>query len=136
MVILVDAAVALVRVGFVVGRSDRFGPMRLDLGRLVVLGSKFQLAGDLLRTAVAPSFTEIGPLAAIAAIRTVLNYFLRLEIRQNATGSHEPLRDGGRPREPPRRIVTRWTVRCRSSRSRSRLSVRDPLPERPIRLVR
>ena len=36
----------------------------------------------VLRTAVAPSFTEIGQLAAIAAIRTALNYFLGREITQ------------------------------------------------------
>lgn len=39
-------------------------------------------AGDILRTAVAPTFTEIGQLAAIAAIRTALNYFLGKEIER------------------------------------------------------
>ena len=34
----------------------------------------------MLSTAVAPTFEEIGQLAAIAAIRTVLNYFLGKEI--------------------------------------------------------
>ncbi len=81
LVIVIGATVALVRVVLVVGKPDQFGPIRLDLGRFVVLGIEFQLAGDLLRTAVAPSFTEIGQLGAIAAIRTVLNYFLRIEIR-------------------------------------------------------
>ncbi|MFF3674606.1 DUF1622 domain-containing protein [Streptomyces sp. NPDC002120] len=33
-------------------------------------------------TAVAPGFTEIGRLAAIAAIRTILNFFLAREIAQ------------------------------------------------------
>ncbi|MEY2233443.1 DUF1622 domain-containing protein [Streptomyces virginiae] len=56
--------------------------MRLSLGRFLVLGLEFQLAGDVLRTAVAPSFTEIGQLAAIAAIRTILNFFLTWEIAQ------------------------------------------------------
>ncbi|MEW5528445.1 DUF1622 domain-containing protein [Streptomyces virginiae] len=51
-------------------------------GRFLVLGLEFQLAGDVLRTAVAPSFTEIGQLAAIAAIRTILNFFLTREIAQ------------------------------------------------------
>ncbi|APU38725.1 DUF1622 domain-containing protein [Streptomyces sp. TN58] len=57
-----------------------FNKIRLSLGRFLVLGLEFQLAGDVLRTAVAPSFTEIGQLAAIAAIRTVLNFFLTREI--------------------------------------------------------
>ncbi|MBH5334540.1 DUF1622 domain-containing protein [Streptomyces pactum] len=63
-------------------RVDGFNRIRLGLGRFLVLGLEFQLAGDVLRTAVAPSFTEIGQLAAIAAIRTALNYFLGREIAQ------------------------------------------------------
>lgn len=59
-----------------------FTPVRLSLGRFLVLGLEFQLAGDILRTAVAPSFEEIGQLAAIAAIRTALNYFLGREIAE------------------------------------------------------
>ncbi|MER5935622.1 DUF1622 domain-containing protein, partial [Streptomyces sp. NPDC002054] len=31
---------------------------RLDLGRFIALGLEFQLAADVLRTAVAPTFTE------------------------------------------------------------------------------
>lgn len=55
--------------------------IRLDLGRFLALGLEFQLASDLLRTAVAPTFAEIGKLAAVAAIRTALNFFLAREIR-------------------------------------------------------
>ena len=54
--------------------------VRLVLGSYLVLGLEFQLAADVLKTAVAPTFTEIGQLAAIAAIRTLLNYFLTKEI--------------------------------------------------------
>ncbi|MEZ3183217.1 DUF1622 domain-containing protein [Streptomyces pimonensis] len=64
------------------GQVAGFNRIRLRLGRFLVLGLEFQLAGDVLRTAVAPSFTEIGQLAAIAAIRTALNYFLGREIAQ------------------------------------------------------
>lgn len=64
------------------GKADGFNRIRLSLGRFLVLGLEFQLAGDVLRTAVAPSFAEIGQLAAIAAIRTALNYFLGREIAQ------------------------------------------------------
>ncbi|WP_327732805.1 DUF1622 domain-containing protein [Streptomyces nojiriensis] len=59
-----------------------FNKIRLSLGRFLVLGLEFQLAGDVLRTAVAPGFTEIGQLEAVAAIRTVLNFFLTREIAQ------------------------------------------------------
>ncbi|MFF3327926.1 DUF1622 domain-containing protein [Streptomyces sp. NPDC002889] len=64
------------------GRGAGFNRIRLSLGRFLVLGLEFQLAGDVLRTAVAPGFAEIGQLAAIAAIRTALNYFLGREIAQ------------------------------------------------------
>lgn len=50
------------------------------MGRFLALGLEFQLAGDVLRTAIAPSFDQIGQLAAIAAIRTGLNFFLGREI--------------------------------------------------------
>jgi uncharacterized membrane protein len=59
-----------------------FAPVRLDLGRFLALGLEFQLAADILRTAVAPSFTELAQLAAIAAIRTALNFFLGREIKE------------------------------------------------------
>lgn len=59
-----------------------FNRIRLSLGRFLTLGLEFQLAGDILRTAIAPTFTEIGQLAAIAAIRTVLNHFLGKEIEK------------------------------------------------------
>ncbi len=72
-----------------------FTPIRLSLGRFLTLGLEFQLSADILRTAVAPSFEEIGQLAAIAAIRTALNYFLgreieqeQLQIQQRADAAH------------------------------------------------
>jgi uncharacterized membrane protein len=59
-----------------------FAQVRLDLGRFLVLGLEFQLAADILRTAVAPNFTSLAQLAAIAAIRTALNFFLGREIKE------------------------------------------------------
>ena len=65
-------------------RSDahRFVEVRLGLGRYLALGLEFQLAGDVLRTAIAPTLDELGVLAAVAAIRTALNFFLNREIRE------------------------------------------------------
>jgi len=56
--------------------------IRLGLGRWLALGLEFALAADILRTAVAPSWREIGQLAAIAVLRTALNFFLEREIRR------------------------------------------------------
>jgi uncharacterized membrane protein len=61
---------------------DGFSAVRLGLGRFLALGLEFQLASDLLRTAVAPSFEQIGKLAAVAAIRTALNFFLARELKE------------------------------------------------------
>ena len=61
---------------------DSFVPVRLTLARFLALGLEFQLASDILRTAIAPSFEELGKLAAVAAIRTALNYFLSREVRE------------------------------------------------------
>ena len=85
VVILVGAVWAFARfvwVGVRGGGSRAFVPVRLTLGRFLALGLEFQLASDVLRTAVAPSFRELGQLAAVAAIRTALNYFLSREIAE------------------------------------------------------
>ncbi|HET9900297.1 MAG TPA: DUF1622 domain-containing protein [Actinomycetes bacterium] len=85
LVIFVGAVLAFVRfIVFAVRdrRTEFLTPIRLSLARYLTLGLEFQLAGDILRTAIAPTFQEIGQLAAIAAIRTALNYFVGREIRQ------------------------------------------------------
>jgi uncharacterized membrane protein len=58
--------------------------VRLLLGRHLALGLEFQLGADILSTAVAPSFEELGKLAIIATIRTVLNVFLQRELKEEA----------------------------------------------------
>ncbi len=78
----VVAAVAFVRAALVTRSTREFVRVRLRLGRYLALGLEFQLASDILSTAVAPTFEEIGKLAAIAAIRTLLNYFLGKEIEK------------------------------------------------------
>ena len=55
-------------------------PVRLNLGRWLALALEFELAADILRTAVAPTWNEIGQLAAIIVLRTALNFFLQREI--------------------------------------------------------
>lgn len=85
IVIFTGAAIAFVRFIMCTLRDRqprRFVAVRLDLGRFLALGLEFQLASDILRTAVAPTLKEIGELAAIAAIRTALNFFLAREIQQ------------------------------------------------------
>jgi uncharacterized membrane protein len=98
VVIMIGAVVAIVKFAAALTRRDinQFSAVRLSLARFLVLGLEFQLAADVLRTAISPSFAEIGKLAAIAAIRTVLNYFLNREIAQEQR-EVESLRQPPRP---------------------------------------
>src|ERR1700753_852674 len=47
----------------------------MRFGVWLLLGLEFELAADIVRTAAAPSWTDIGQLAAIGLIRTFLNFF-------------------------------------------------------------
>jgi uncharacterized membrane protein len=54
---------------------------RADLGRRILLGLEFLVAGDIIGTvAVAPTFESLGVLAAIVLIRTFLSFSLEVEI--------------------------------------------------------
>jgi uncharacterized membrane protein len=48
----------------------------LRFSRWLAAGLSFQLAADILETAISPSWAQIGQLGAIAVIRTFLNFFL------------------------------------------------------------
>ena len=61
-------------------QTSTFNPVRLILARYLALALEFQLGADILSTAVAPSWDQIGKLAAIAVLRTGLNYFLSREM--------------------------------------------------------
>ena len=105
IIIFVGALIAVVR--FVVAalrpRRDReFAEVRLSLGRYLVLGLEFQLASDVLSTAIAPTFEEIGKLACIAAIRTLLNYFLRKELEAERAEVRAKATEDEQPAEQPK----------------------------------
>ena len=83
---LVAAAVTFVRgLGRPAGGTahhSRLQGTRRILAHYLAVALEFQLAADILATAVAPSWNQIGKLAAIAAIRTALNYFLSREMAE------------------------------------------------------
>lgn len=62
------------------GRSEGYTGTRLTMARYLAVALEFQLAADILSTAVAPTWERIGMLGAVAAIRTGLNYFLSREM--------------------------------------------------------
>src|SRR5919205_2882508 len=77
-------------------RPRPYEAIRLLLGRFLALGLEFQLASDILGTAVSPTFGEIGKLGAIATIRTVLNFFLAQEIERAQRVMKDERREDGR----------------------------------------
>lgn len=98
-VIAIGTIVALV--GIVRARIGRervsFTAVRLSLARYLALALEFQLAADVVDTAVSPEWKHIGQLAALAAIRTALNYFLGREMRE----ARESLEKTGHPIDAP-----------------------------------
>ncbi len=51
-------------------------------GTWLLLGLEFELAADIISSVVSPSWKDIGELAAIAVIRTFLNYFLEHDLEK------------------------------------------------------
>jgi uncharacterized membrane protein len=77
--------------------AEGYNGVRLTLARYLALALEFQLGADILSTAIAPSWTAIGKLGAIAIIRTALNYFLGKEMREE--GERMELREKAREEE-------------------------------------
>jgi len=55
----------------------------IHFGSSLTVALELLLVADILATAIATTWDEIGKLAAIAALRTALNYFLERELRNN-----------------------------------------------------
>ncbi len=55
--------------------------IRVQFGSSVAVALELLLGADVLATAVAPSWDDIGKLAAIAVLRTASNYFLEKELK-------------------------------------------------------
>ncbi len=63
----------------------------VNFGRWLITGLSFMLAADILGTMIETDWEGIGRLAAVAAIRTFLNYFLERDMREmrERDSSHE-----------------------------------------------
>ncbi len=80
------AVIGFIRVMLGNGASD-FPMVRLSLARYLALALEFQLAADILATAISPGWEQIGQLGAIVVIRTALNYFLMHEMTMEQAAS-------------------------------------------------
>jgi len=77
--------------------EDNLRQVGISFGRWLITGLSFMLAADILETMIETDWEGIGRLAAVAAIRTFLNFFLERDLREmrERDGSHE-----GEPDKP------------------------------------
>lgn len=64
------------------GKYRTLHGIRLELGRHLVLGLEFLVGKDILASLVSPTWDELGKLAIIVSIRTVLAIFLGREMKE------------------------------------------------------
>ena len=67
--------------------SEIYNQVRFVFSRYLIMGLEFQLAADIIGTAVSPSWDQLGKLAVIATIRTFLSFFLQYEIKEEQPSS-------------------------------------------------
>ena len=73
--------------------SSRSSPPKREIwiryARWLVVGLSFQLAADIIETSIRTDWDSIGRLAAVAVIRTFLNYFLEKDLAESREREHE-----------------------------------------------
>ena len=84
LVIVVIGTLEAAVKGFALTFSSPSGHERRDVwlcyARWLVAALTFQLAADIIETSIAPTWDDVGRLAVIAVIRTLLNYFLEHDL--------------------------------------------------------
>jgi uncharacterized membrane protein len=102
--LVIAAGVAVVIIALLrhllAGRGSSFVPIRLAFARYLTLALELQLAADVLSTSVAPTWDRIGKLAAIAVIRTALNFFLGKELKDEQASDEPALKRQPAPGGP------------------------------------
>jgi uncharacterized membrane protein len=63
-------------------REGRRKAVWARFGVWLLLSLEFELGADIIRTAISPTWTQIGQLGAIAVIRTFLNHFLEADLEK------------------------------------------------------
>jgi len=95
----VEAAVGMVRIVFNrhLADSERRA-VWLQFSHWLVAALTFQLAADIIETSISTGWEALGRIAAVAIIRTFLNYFLERDVAEVRTRDREvaapvPLRE-------------------------------------------
>ena len=82
---VIEALIGFLRNKLSVEKKDQISEneaIRQRLGAHLLLGLEIFIAADIISSVVSPNWSKVGILAAIVAIRTVLSYFLRMEVKQ------------------------------------------------------
>ena len=82
---VIEAIVAFVGLKFSSAKEDAVSKsetVRQRLGAHLLLGLEIFIAADIISSAVSPSWEKVGILVTIVGVRTVLSYFLRMELKQ------------------------------------------------------
>ena len=93
LIVVGGALFATVRLAFRRMRhaGNYYVSYRQDVGRAILLGLEFLIAGDLIRTVVvAPTMQNVAVLGLIVLIRTFLSLSLQLEIEGRLPWQREP----------------------------------------------
>jgi uncharacterized membrane protein len=85
--------------GYLPNRYRNPNRLRIRLGQSMVIGLEFQVAADILKTALSPQWNDILLLGALIGLRTLLNYLMEKELerldanRALSTGYARPTKD-------------------------------------------
>jgi uncharacterized membrane protein len=101
-VFIVAGGVIVATMRLVVSRARNTGNYyslyRQDVGRAILLGLEFLIAGDIIRTVVvAPTLQNVVVLGIIVLIRTFLSLSLQLEIEGKLPWRHDAVRQNTNP---------------------------------------
>ncbi len=86
LVILSGTVFALFQYGYYLAsdqiktEATKINVIRLNLGRVLILGLEFIVAADLIGTTTTPDYYSVGILASIVLIRTFLSFTLNKEL--------------------------------------------------------
>jgi uncharacterized membrane protein len=93
LIIIVIGTLQAFFAGVAVMVASPSGHTRRDIwlryARWLVAGLTFQLAADIIESSITTSWEAVGRLAAIAVIRTFLNYFLERDLKEVREAQHD-----------------------------------------------
>lgn len=78
----IEAFVSLVKVVFDRATHGARKAVWRRFGMWLLLGLEFELAADIIRSVISPTWQDLAQLGVIAVVRTFLNYFLEKDLER------------------------------------------------------